>query len=381
MRLLMIKLSPIEAITSSMFRTLAIARGLAESGNEVDFLCIPMGNISKKASERDFINEINVIRTGNNKVFSAVIDNNRNGGGSQFIKQALRKIWHSFSVYDHTYAIAKKLNINLLPVTEYDLVISSSDPKSSHVAVEQLKKQGLKYKRWIQYWGDPLALDITLHTLYPRFILKLFERGLIKDCDKVIYVSPITLKEQKKLFERYADKMTFLPIAYMEEEIYEETKNNRFVIGYYGNYSSSVRNIFPFYQACIEMHDRVEAMIYGDSDITLEETDNVKIYPRGIVDEHKKIADLEVCVLNSSGTQIPGKLYHLAGTNKKVLIILDGEYSDEIKQYLSTFNRFYMCENDKDSIITEIENIMADETLFSPLEKLKYSEISKRFIE
>ena len=49
MRVLMIKLSSIEAITSSMFRTLAIARGLVESGNEVDFLCIPMGNIPKKA--------------------------------------------------------------------------------------------------------------------------------------------------------------------------------------------------------------------------------------------------------------------------------------------------------------------------------------------
>lgn len=381
MRVLMIKLSSIEAITSSMFRTLAIARGLVESGNEVDFLCIPMGNIPKKASERDFINEINVIRTGNDKAFSAIIDNNRNGGGSQFMKQILRKIWHSFSVYDHTYAIAKKLSIDVLPVTEYDLVISSSDPKSSHVAVEQLKKQGLKYKRWIQYWGDPLALDITLHTIYPRFILKRIERKLIKDCDKVIYVSPITLKEQKKLFGSYAEKMTFLPIAYMEAEIYEETTNSKFVIGYYGNYSSSVRNLLPFYQACVEMSDRVEAAIYGDSNITLEETDNVKIYPRGIVDEHKKIADLEVCVLNSSGTQIPGKLYHLAGTNKKVLIILDGEHSDEIKEYLSSFKRFYMCENDKDGIMTEIEKIMDDETQFSPLEELKYSEISKRFIE
>ena len=42
MRILIIKLSPIEAITSSMFRTLAIASGLSEAGHKIDYLGVPM---------------------------------------------------------------------------------------------------------------------------------------------------------------------------------------------------------------------------------------------------------------------------------------------------------------------------------------------------
>lgn len=64
-------------------------------------------------------------------------------------------------------------------------------------------------------------------------------------------------------------------------------------------------------------------------------------------EKYEEDADLLIVLLNKKGTQIPGKIYHYAGTNKPILIILDGDRKEEIKEYLSLFNRFYFCENNE----------------------------------
>lgn len=380
MRILIIKLSPIEAITSSMFRTLAIARGLSEAGHKIDYLVVPMNKLSSASSEKEFIKELNVIRTSKSEAYEKNVINAENSFKA-LRKQILRKIWHSLSVYDYTYLIAKKIKIDILPVREYDIVISSSDPKSSHIVVENLRKQGLRYKRWIQYWGDPLSIDITQKSIYPQWVLRLIEKKLIKNSDKIVYASPFTLSKQKELFKDYKDKMVCIPTAYMEEEIYPATDNQKFIIGYYGDYTARVRNIKPFYNACRALGDKVSVAIYGDSDVKLQATPNIAIYDRGIVDEHKRIADLLICILNSSGTQIPGKLYHLAGTNKKVLVVVDGEQQQEMREFLLSFDRFYVCGNSQEEIENAIVSIMKDNKEFLPLPELKYDYIANRFIE
>lgn len=382
MRILIISLTPVEALTSAMFRTLALARGLAEEKNQVDFLSVPFNTLHSKSRKNNFADKINVVRTQPNAAYKRVIENedNKKSTVKLIMKKVLRKVWHSFSVYDYTYTIAKNVNISRLPEKYYDIVISSSDPKSSHIAVKTLKKQGLTYGKWIQYWGDPLAADITQKSIYPQFILKHIERKLIHGADKIVYVSPFTLKVQQKLYSAYRERMTFLPIAYMEEEFFPDSINDKFVIGYYGNYSTQVRDLRPFYEACKEVGGRIAVSIYGDSDLELEATDNIHIYPRGTIEEHKRMADLLVCVMNSHGTQIPGKLYHLAGTNKKVLVVLDGEYEQEMSEFLKTFHRFYLCKNDKDSIRQKVIEIMEDGKTFEPVKELKYDYIASKFI-
>lgn len=383
MKILIISLTPIEALTSAMFRTLALARGLAEVGNQIDFLSVPFNTLLNESGKNNFLDKINVVRTQPNVAYKRVIEggNSKESSVKLLIKKVLRKVWHSFSVYDYTYTIAKNVNIERLPDRHYDVVVSSSDPKSSHIAVKTLKKQGLTYDRWIQYWGDPLAVDITQKSIYPQFILKRIERKLIHGADKIVYVSPFTLKVQQELYSAYKERMTFLPIAYMEEEIFPSATNDKFVIGYYGNYSTQVRNLLPFYEACKEVGGKISVSIYGDSDLELESTNNIHIFPRGIIEEHKRIANLLVCVMNSQGTQIPGKLYHLAGTNKKVLVVLDGEYAQEMSEFLETFKRFYLCKNDKDSIRQKIIEIMEDGKTFEPVKELKYDYIAREFIE
>lgn len=383
MKILIISLTPIEALTSAMFRTLALARGLAEAGNQVDFLSVPFNTLLSESKKNDFVDRINIVRTQPNATYQRVIEGGTNKENSvkAVIKKVLRKVWHSCCVYDYTYTIAKNVKIGRLPDRHYDVLVSSSDPKSSHIAVRTLKKQGLTYGRWIQYWGDPLAVDITQKSIYPRFILKRIERKLIHGADKIVYVSPFTLKVQQELYPAYKERMEFLPIAYMKEEIFPNSTNDKFVIGYYGNYTTQVRNLLPFYEACKEVGEKISVSIYGDSDLDLVSTDNIHIFPRGIIEEHKRIADLLVCVMNSQGTQIPGKLYHLAGTNKKVLVVLDGEYEQEMSQFLETFHRFYLCKNDKESIRQKILEIMKDGKTFMPVEELKYDCIARKFVQ
>ena len=297
------------------------------------------------------------------------------------MKKAVRKLSRSVSVYNGAYLIARRIKISTLPGRRYDIVISSSDPKSSHLAVKQLVKQGLRYDKWIQYWGDPLAIDIMRSDIWPQSLVEKKEKELLMDADKIVYVSPFTLREQQLLYPEMASRMVFHPIPYMEKKVFPETNNERFVIGYYGDYQKKKRNLIPFYQACVALGDSVDVSIYGNSKLKLESTDNVKIYPRGNVDEHIIRADLLICLLNSKGTQIPGKLYHFAGTNKKVLVLLDGDRQDEMKSFLENFDRFYICDNNKKSIQKAILEIMNDDRHFVPLESLKYDHIAAEMVE
>ncbi len=56
-----------------------------------------------------------------------------------------------------------------------------------------------------------------------------------------------------------------------------------------------------------------------------------------------------VCILNKSGTQIPGKLCNYAGTNKTILVLVDGDCGKEIQSYFKKFN-IYIFVNNKESI-------------------------------
>ena len=94
--------------------------------------------------------------------------------------------------------------------------------------------------------------------------------------------------------------------------------------------------------------------ICGHSDLNLKSTTNIQVhgavsYKEAINMEEK--CDILVCICNSKGTQIPGKIYYCAGYNKPIIIVLDGEYKKELKEYFETFNRYILCENNEDSIL------------------------------
>lgn len=380
LEILVIKLSPVEGLNSSMIRTLALCRGMILLGHKVTVLTIPLSDSHVFTNQYDFLNELNIIRTSQNKTYDSISSKSNKGSIQKSLVNMIRKMYQKFSLYDYTQFIAKKVNISLLEKKDYDLVISVSDPKTSHIAMSNLIKQGLSYGKWIQYWGDPMAIDISKKSIYPKWILKRVEKNLLNGADKIVYVSPITLKEQLKNFSSQADKMCFLPIPYIQEKWFENKKNKKFTIGYFGAYKSTIRNILPLYGAVEKMPNDVNLNILGDTDFTLEERENIKIYPRGDIKFFEEEADILVCMLNKKGTQIPGKVYHYAATNKPVLILLDGDNQLEIKKYLSSFERFIICENKIESIVGVLTEIKDSSLNFTPCKEFNPKLIAEKML-
>ena len=292
----------------------------------------------------------------------------------------MRKMYHKLFLYDNTKIIAKKILINILPQKEYDYIISISDPKTSHIALKTLIKQGLKSKKIIEYWGDPLYGDITQKSILPKFLIKKEEIKLIKIADKIIYTSPFTLKLQQKIYKQFENKMYFYPTSSKEKEYYDSKSNNTYTVGYYGAYESNIRNILPLYNAFKELKGLAKLNLIGNSDLNLDITENVVVLERGIVTEYEKNTDLFVCLLNKTGTQIPGKLYYMAVTNKPILVIIDGNEKKEIIKFLNEFNRFIICENQEQSIIEAIKNSINSNKTYKPCELLKPEVIAQKIL-
>lgn len=357
MNVLIVNLAPVNQINSAIMRTLALANGFAELNHKVDFLTIPSSATHATTDRRDYHENINVILTEKSNRYESLVKQEKNNVIGGFIVNVARKIYHKLSIYDYTLDIANKLQLSILPQTEYDLIISVSDPKTSHIATKNLIKQGLKYKKWIQYWGDPMALDITNKAIYPHKVYKKIETGLIDDSDIVLYASPITLSKQKKTYPKLASRMYYIPTPYTDKVMYPlKEKNGPLKIGYFGAYNSNIRDIEPLYNSMKNLQGVAELILVGNSDLTLNDTENVTVLGRQDVSEFEKEVDLFVCILNKKGTQIPGKIYQNSATNKPILILQDGEYGLQITNYFRQFNRYMISDNE----VTEIEAILSN---------------------
>jgi len=362
-----------------MIRSMALSKGFLSLGHTVDFITIPISESHVQTDKYDFIDNMNIYRTHKNTIYDTVVTKSNSGLKSKLVN-LLKKVYHKFTLYNYTYSIAKGIDISMLKNREYDVLISISDPKTSHIAMNRLIKSGLKYKKWIQYLGDPMTIDITRKSIYPNWVIKNVEKKIIKPADKIIYVSPLTLGEQKKLFPSFAHKMSFLPVPYISKKYFATTKNKKFTVGYFGAYPSKVRDIIPLYNAGKKMEEAINLNIVGDTDLVLDETANIKVYPRGDISNFEKDADLLICILNKTGTQIPGKVYHYASTNKPVLVLLDGENRHEIRDYLDSFNRFIICNNNTEEIIKTIKSIMNSTKEYQPSNEFHPEKIAQEFL-
>lgn len=371
-KILFITLFPIETNNSSMITNLSILKGLYELNYDITVVS-------------PYANKLNMYYDDNRKVMY----NQRIYLGdckSNVIKKEntnkyniLRKLWYKVSYFDKSikyFKDASRLNLDSF----YDIIISFSDPKSSHIFGKKLSKR-IKYNKWIQLWGDPLTLDITKTVIWPDYVTRKIEEYIISKSDKIVYVSPFTCLEQKKLYPNNSHKMTFIPLPFYEEKKFCK-KNNTYTIGYFGDYTSKIRNIKPLYNAITKSNYKL--IIAGSSDVALEPKNNIEIKGRITtkdLDIIMKDLDILISLCNLSGSQIPGKIYYDSATDIPILIILDGELKEDIKKYFSNYHRYYFCENDEDSILNTIDIIYNENKKFSPCKEFNYLNITKRVLE
>jgi hypothetical protein len=385
-RILVIKLAAYDSLASSNMRMLAMMKGLDELGYQMDLLCTPpsvMSNLNDM-SDYDFLDRVTLVTIGLNQTYENLItacNKGKKSGIKQKILSLMRKVYHSFSLYTNSAKPARQLSLDILPHNEYRYVISVSDPKSSQIALRTLIRKGLKCERVFEYWGDPLSGDITQKVVYPDWVVRLEERKYLKLADIIVYTSPFTLEMEQKNHPMYADRMIFVPTANAFQKFYPETHNDIYTVGYYGAYKSSVRNIMPLYNAFSSLVGKAKLNLVGDTDLELQQTENIMVRPRGVVKDLEEQTDLFVCVLNRSGTQIPGKIYHTAATNKPILVVLDGDEQDKMQQYLNSFDRFIICKNTEEDIVAAIKKIMDDNRVWEPCKLLEPKTIASRIIQ
>ena len=273
----------------------------------------------------------------------------------------LRQISWLINTYNTKRSIVPKELIDELKCVENEVVLVSQSPSIDTALLCKEVKKMMPSIRYIQYWGDPLALSLISPPEYniKRSILKMIENKLHKSADRIVYGTESLYQAETELFPKLKDKASFCRVCYMPDAIDRQEGRSRILFGYYGNYYSNIRNIKPLYNAFVK-NETVDLVICGSSDLHFSSTNNVKIenrIPQSEVEVQESKLDVEICILNSVGIQIPGKIFYHSKTSKLILVILDGPRKDEIRKELEKSNRFIFCDNNEDDIGKAIRDI------------------------
>ncbi len=393
MKILFVTMSDIGVCTSSNIRNISLISGLLEEGHTVDIISYKTSN-SANLKDDSFMEKIKdcKIQYISGSVATEKISANLHSKNSPIAKfkkkfyTFIRNLYYKFETVDSLKNIATTVNIDNLEVDIYDCMISSSNPFSVHILAKRIKNKyfpnGIK---WVQYWGDSIYTDtLTRHHFFP-WILKKTEYKLIEGADAVVYTNDVCLKLQKKIFPQKAEQMHFIetPFAFSKDNNDAKIK---YSVGYYGGYSSSVRDILPLYSVLSKAD--YESIIVGNGDVEIFSKGNLKVLPRASVNEvneYENETNVLVCLCNKlsakgkdSGT-IPGKAYHYGATKKPILVI---DATPMVKEFLMTYDRYYFADNNEREIKEALDSVLAKEIVeIEPMEEVLPKNAAKKLLK
>lgn len=378
MKVLVINGDCIQTNTSANLCHLAYIRGLVDSGHEVtllsadgrDYKTDPSMEIPSEVKSHTYYGvslyeklSMRKNSQSNSEVPKVVPSDEGKSNHSSILRKVLAKaktvvlsMYGIHGIYAKFVKQAQKFRSD----EDFDYILSLSTPVTSHLLTYNLIKAGhIKGKHWIQIWEDPWYSDAYGFNGDRRIYEE--EKRLLSLAERVCYVSPLTLRNQQRLYPECADKMYWQPLPYYykaEETVAIDYQQNLY--GYFGAYYPAARNLEPFYLAA--KNNGVEINICGDPSSLFEETDRIHIYSRLPLKELKPIEDktnILVFLCNRKGGQIPGKIYQYSATNKVILFVLDGTQEEKqvLRDYFEPFNRYIFCENTVDDISRAIQQI------------------------
>lgn len=250
---------------------------------------------------------------------------------------------------------------------KYDIIISSSDSKVSHLVAEKVVSKLFNVK-WIQIWGDPWSIDSTLNNI-TKLRAKPIEKRLLNKADYIFYVSEPTLSKMKSMYKEISQKMHYIPRGYAVEVLGSPSNKEKVIL--YTGVISKDRNIYKFIEALNlynkDKKDKVILKIIGSMDIDTElclknnkyvEVLGLKDYFQ-VLEEYKNSDALLYIGNEAKSTQIPGKLYDYLGTNRSVLAIVN-DINDPVSAFIKNTNRVILVENDMQEILLSIEDLLKE---------------------
>ena len=307
---------------------------------------------------------------------------------SKMIQRVKRMILASYGVHGIYGKFVKKAQ-KYRSDEKFDYIISISTPVTGHLLAHNLiKARHIRGRHWIQIWEDPWYSDAFGFNKQNKIYKE--EGRLLSFAEKVCYVSPLTLKNQKKLFPKSAHKMYWQPLPYYYKgkgNAKKEDKDKGNVYGYFGDYAPVVRNLEPFYKAAVQ--EGIEVNICGNPNDLFESTELIHIFPRLSLEQLVPVenqSNVLIFLCNRKGGQIPGKIYQYSATTKTILFILDGtaEEKEALKTYFESFDRYVFCNNTVEDIrkaISDIENESLGTVKNESIEEFNPREIVRKILE
>lgn len=262
----------------------------------------------------------------------------------------------------YTLGLLDIKNLDELAIdTDYDYMISMSDPKSAHFLSIYLKSRvpSLRNVKVIQMWGDPWFFDITKPT---NLMTKLVESFLLKRANLIFYRSRATITQQKKFFSFAESRMHMIDRGFIGAELIDvnlSIKKESFNFLYLGDYSPEVRDVEQFCKAASDYGHNVR--LIGNAPYELKErlnkitniTQIERLSPCKL-QPYIDSSDCLIVVLNKRGTQVPGKIYDLLTVQKPAILLLDGEVK---KEDIPTYERFTVIENNHNALNLFFQNL------------------------
>lgn len=282
------------------------------------------------------------------------------------IQSGIHKILNFILVPDN-YAewlpFALRKGRKLLKANQYDIIISSSEPRVCHLLGYFLKKES--QIPWIADYGDtwiyPIA-PLLPESRFKQYILRKVETIILQKVDaltvaargiKRVYLEqyPFLNSEKVHVITQGYDPDTFSRIG-------EET-SQKFRIVYCGSFYRNLRNPMNFLHAIKELdRDDIEVIIAGRINEFVHELkkDRYKkiIFYRGFLNHFQSLAlEKSATVLLHIGTasdvQVPGKLYEYFGARRPILCIQGGEMDLSVK-LVTQYNKGLVVQDTKKDI-------------------------------
>lgn len=278
---------------------------------------------------------------------------------------------HSKNKYKRLFSMIKgilfpHIYTNMLPNNieiNDDTIIISHTPSIEAAYLSKALTRKNKNIRYIQYWSDPISLSGILPENYSfkRFPFSLIEKHCYSFSTEIVFGTKTLYTMLSTFHHKYSHKMRWVDFSYSPKQAPQApaTKSNKHFI-YAGNYYHTIRDILPLYEAFNELSDDYHLDIYGSGDLILNNSINVTIHERVSPKELETIESkykASISLLNHSCLQLPGKTFYQMDTDQNILVIADGEYSQEIIEYLESFKRFFISKNKKNSIKEAIKTI------------------------
>ena len=367
MNILIVSLYPIERNTSVANSSISIVKGLLELEHSVTVL---MPAWSRNDTGVD-LSSIRVIRIPGQPDQPYHIRSKWSG-----------KLHSHFDVLDTSRGYLRHIKNVVIPDEFFDVVLSLSDPKVSHIYTRELiRLKKIRYGRWIQHWGDPITGDFTRHYWWPEWVICLYERGIIREADKAVFVTPFTYKMECREHPKLCQRIAFAPLPAEMLPIVECPGTGDLCLSHLGDYNPSIRNLRPLYDACANKVG-IKLTIAGNGP-KYPDCNNVTILPRIPQQQAQQIendSDIIVCICNITGTMIPGKITYKASTNKHILVALEEDNYEAMRAYLESYNRYVLCRNTAESISEALEELKTKKANYTTPGRLLPINVAKEII-